>query len=64
METMDRREKEISKLKEVSFDVIRRETRNFERQTGDAELGSFVRGVVELETEIYSYIIGDKEGIM
>jgi len=42
------------KLKEMCFDVIRRETSNFERETSDAELGNFVRGVVALEIELYS----------
>ena len=36
------------------FRVIRREVRDFERETTDAELGNFVRGVVELETCLYS----------
>ena len=42
-----------TRLGTLSYDVIRREVSNINRITSNAELGNFVRGVVELEREIY-----------
>ncbi len=42
-----------TRLGTISYDVIRREVSNIQRTTSNAELGNFVRGVVELEREIY-----------
>ena len=41
-------------LQLTAYRVIRREVNCFERTTNDAELGNFVRGVVALQTELYS----------
>jgi len=40
-------------LENISYNVIRREVNNFERETTDSELGNFVRGVVKLQTELW-----------
>lgn len=45
---------EQEKIMLLSYNVIRREVRNFQRDTDDSELGNYVRGVVDLQTEIYS----------
>ena len=37
----------------TAYDVIRRETRRYNRGTNDAELGNYVKGVVDLQTELY-----------
>lgn len=44
---------ELSELEAECFRIIRRETCDFHRESGDAELGSFVRGVVEVEKFLY-----------
>lgn len=44
---------ELSELEAECFRIIRRETCDFHRESGDAELGSFVRGVVEVERFLY-----------
>ena len=44
----------IEELAVECYRVIRREARSFDRTTNDTELGNFVRGVIELETMIYS----------
>lgn len=41
-----------NQLKIKAFDLIRHETRNFERSTTDSELGNYIKGVVDLYTEI------------
>ena len=41
------------KLAITSYDVIRRETRRYDRKSNDAELGNYVKGVVDLQTELY-----------
>ena len=41
------------KLIITAYDVIRRETRRFNRESNDAELGNYVKGVVDLQTELY-----------
>ncbi len=43
----------IEQLELEAYRVIRREVRDFERMTSDAELGNFVRGVVDLQFELY-----------
>ena len=40
-------------LELTAYKIIRREVNNFQRETDDAELGNFVRGVVALQTELY-----------
>ena len=37
----------------TAYDVIRRETRRYDRKSNDAELGNYVKGVVDLQTELY-----------
>lgn len=44
---------ELSELEAECFRIIRRETCDFHRESGDAELGSFMRGVVEVEKFLY-----------
>ena len=41
------------KLVITAYDVIRRETRRYSRESNDAELGNYVKGVVDLQTELY-----------
>lgn len=52
---------ELSELEAECFRIIRRETCDFHRESGDAELGSFVRGVIEVEKFLYDR--GDMETI-
>ena len=42
------------KLVITAYDVIRRETRRYDRKSNDAELGNYVKGVVDLQTELYN----------
>ena len=44
---------ELSELEAECFRIIRRETCDIQRESGDAELGSFVRGVIEVEKFLY-----------
>jgi len=48
-------EMEISQeeIIQIAYRLIRQETNRFDREGSDAELGSYVRGVVQLQTEIY-----------
>ena len=41
-----------NQLKIKAFDLIRHEVRDFERSTTDSELGNYIKGVVDLYTEI------------
>ncbi len=41
------------KLVITAYDVIRREARRYNRESNDAELGNYVKGVVDLQTELY-----------
>ena len=44
------------KLKNMSFDLIRHYIRNFENEDKtDGEIGNYVRGVVDLYTEILCF---------
>ena len=40
----------------AAYRLIRIETRRFDRESSDTELGNYVRGVVDLQTEIYSLL--------
>ena len=42
-----------AELARECYHVIRRYCRDFQRTSSDAELGCFVRGVVELQTALY-----------
>ena len=45
-----------NRLKNMSFDIIRHYIRNFENENKtDAEIGNYVRGVIDLYTEILIY---------
>jgi len=44
---------ELSELEAECFRIIRREACDILHESGDAELGSFVRGVVEVERFLY-----------
>lgn len=46
--------KNIDDVKILGFDLIRRAARNALNPVSDETLGAYVRGVVNLETEIYS----------
>ena len=46
----------IDELQLEAFRLIRKEARRFDRETNDSELGNYVRGVVDLQTEIYKLI--------
>lgn len=45
----------------AAYRLIRIEARRFDRESSDAELGNYVRGVVDLQTEIYSLLEKGKE---
>lgn len=51
----------IDELQLEAFRLIRREARRFDRETNDSELGNYVRGVVDLETEIYAQLLKSNE---
>lgn len=40
----------------TAYNVIRRETRRYDRKSNDAELGNYVKGVVDLQTELYKIV--------
>ena len=46
--------KNIDDVKILGFDLIRRKARDYVNPVSDETLGAYVRGVVDLETEIYS----------
>lgn len=40
-------------LQLMAYALIRAEVRRFNRKTSDSELGNYVRGVVDMQTELY-----------
>lgn len=40
-------------LQLMAYGLIRTEVRRFNRETSDSELGNYVRGVVDMQTELY-----------
>jgi len=44
---------EMKDIELLAYNVIRRKTSNILNPASNEELGSFVRGVVDLESEIY-----------
>ena len=40
----------------TAYNVIRKETRRYDRKSNDAELGNYVKGVVDLQTELYKIV--------
>lgn len=40
-------------LEREAYRLIRIEARRFDRTTTDSELGNYVRGIVDLQTELY-----------
>ena len=40
-------------IERLAYRLIRREVRKFDRTTTDGELANYVRGVVDLQTELY-----------
>ena len=44
---------EMKDIELLAYNVIRRKTSNILNPVSNEELGSFVRGVVDLESEIY-----------
>lgn len=51
----------IDELQLEAFRVIRREARRFDRETNDSELGNYVKGVVDLETQIFEQLLKSNE---
>lgn len=51
----------IYELQLEAFRLIRKETRRFDRETNDSELGNYVRGVVDLETQIFAQLLKSNE---
>lgn len=47
----------IDDLELAAFRLIRQETSRFDREGTDAELGSYVRGVISLESAIYGILV-------
>ncbi len=44
-----------------AFRLIRKETKRFNRETNDSELGNYVRGIVDLETQIFAQLLKSNE---
>lgn len=40
-------------LQLIAYGLIRAEVRRFNRETSDSELSNYVRGVVDMQTELY-----------
>lgn len=40
-------------IEKMAYRLIRKEVRRFDRTTTDSELANYVRGVVDLQTELY-----------
>ena len=47
----------IDELQLEAFRLIRTEARRFDRETNDSELGNYIRGVVDLETQIFEQLL-------
>ena len=43
-----------TELELMAYMLIRRECRRFDRTTTDSELANYIKGIVDLQTEIYS----------
>lgn len=41
----------------MAYRLIRREVRRFDRKTSDSELANYVRGVVDMQTELYGLLM-------
>lgn len=41
-------------LELIAYRLIRRACRRFDRTTTDSELANYIKGIVDLQTEIYS----------
>lgn len=52
----------IDELQIMAYKVIRREGHTFERTTTDSEFGNYVRGILDLQAEIFNKIIEEKQG--
>ena len=50
----------IDELQLEAFRLIRKEARRLDRKTNDSELGNYVKGVIDLETEIYARLEFDR----
>ena len=51
----------IDELQLEAFRLIRTEARRFDRETTDSELGNYVKGVVDLETQIFAQLLKHDE---
>lgn len=43
-----------NELELIAYRLIRRECRRFDRTTTDGELANYIKGIVDLQTAIYS----------
>ena len=50
-------------IERLAYRLIRRETRRFNRTTSDSELANYVRGVVDLQTELYGEFAKQENGM-
>ena len=41
-------------IEKMAYRLIRKEVRRFDRTTTDSELANYIRGVVDLQTDLYS----------
>lgn len=51
----------IDELQIMAYKVIRREGHTFERTTTDSEFGNYVRGVLDLQAEIFRKMIDEEQ---
>lgn len=41
------------KIELMAYRLIRKEVRRFDRNTNDSELANYIKGVVDMQTELY-----------
>ena len=51
---MDKNKEEYMQFIETAYRLIRRKSRNMVNPCSNAELGEYVRGVVDMQTEMYA----------
>ena len=44
-------------IERMAYRLIRIEVRRFDRKTSDSELANYVRGVVDMQTELYGLLL-------
>lgn len=50
-------------IERLAYRLIRIEVRRFDRTTTDSELANYVRGVVDLQTELYDGLTEEVESV-